>query len=293
MSLWRSRTSPRGSGCGAGRSPPRQEARHGRRGAERLAQRAADRRAKGRARIRSTGPPSSRRATGDSCRMVEGPIRAWLSAARVLNGSDLLLVTGRPPMCAPGAAHAVDGADLTTDDIAARRGRSSGTAPGSVRGRRSHRSRVFGRRARALSHESPLRARPRGGGHPRPADGGAGARRSSDSATTSRPWRGCRAACYWSAARPDRARPRRWLRSSARSTPTTIATSSPSRIRSNTNTRTGAAWWSRWRSAWTRPVFPSALRSALRQAPDVIVIGEMRDTESIRIACGARQKPGT
>src|SRR5439155_27024143 len=35
------------------------------------------------------------------------------------------------------------------------------------------------------------------------------------------------------------------------------------------------------------PDFPTALRSALRQAPDVIVIGEMRDPETMRIALGA------
>jgi twitching motility protein PilT len=35
------------------------------------------------------------------------------------------------------------------------------------------------------------------------------------------------------------------------------------------------------------PDFPSALRSALRQSPDVIVIGEMRDPETIQIALAA------
>jgi twitching motility protein PilT len=35
------------------------------------------------------------------------------------------------------------------------------------------------------------------------------------------------------------------------------------------------------------PDFPTALRSALRQAPDVIVIGEMRDPETMRIALTA------
>ena len=35
------------------------------------------------------------------------------------------------------------------------------------------------------------------------------------------------------------------------------------------------------------PDFPTALRSALRQAPDVIVIGEMRDPETMRIALAA------
>jgi twitching motility protein PilT len=35
------------------------------------------------------------------------------------------------------------------------------------------------------------------------------------------------------------------------------------------------------------PDFPSALRAALRQAPDVIVVGEMRDPETMRIALAA------
>ena len=37
------------------------------------------------------------------------------------------------------------------------------------------------------------------------------------------------------------------------------------------------------------PDFPTALRSALRQAPDVIVIGEMRDPETMRIALAAAE----
>jgi twitching motility protein PilT len=37
------------------------------------------------------------------------------------------------------------------------------------------------------------------------------------------------------------------------------------------------------------PDFPTALRAALRQAPDVIVIGEMRDPETMRIALGAAE----
>jgi twitching motility protein PilT len=35
------------------------------------------------------------------------------------------------------------------------------------------------------------------------------------------------------------------------------------------------------------PDFPTALRSALRQAPDIIVVGEMRDPETMRIALAA------
>jgi twitching motility protein PilT len=37
------------------------------------------------------------------------------------------------------------------------------------------------------------------------------------------------------------------------------------------------------------PDFPTALRSAVRQAPDVLVIGEMRDHESMRIALAAAE----
>lgn len=37
------------------------------------------------------------------------------------------------------------------------------------------------------------------------------------------------------------------------------------------------------------PDFPTALRSALRQAPDVIVVGEMRDPETARIALSAAE----
>jgi twitching motility protein PilT len=37
------------------------------------------------------------------------------------------------------------------------------------------------------------------------------------------------------------------------------------------------------------PDFPTALRAALRQAPDVLVIGEMRDPESMRIALAAAE----
>ena len=37
------------------------------------------------------------------------------------------------------------------------------------------------------------------------------------------------------------------------------------------------------------PDFPAALRAALRQAPDVIVVGEMRDAETMRIALAAAE----
>jgi twitching motility protein PilT len=37
------------------------------------------------------------------------------------------------------------------------------------------------------------------------------------------------------------------------------------------------------------PDFPTALRAALRQAPDIIVVGEMRDTDTMRIAVSAAE----
>ncbi|HKV27155.1 MAG TPA: ATPase, T2SS/T4P/T4SS family [Candidatus Acidoferrales bacterium] len=37
------------------------------------------------------------------------------------------------------------------------------------------------------------------------------------------------------------------------------------------------------------PDFPTALRAALRQAPDVLVVGEMRDPETMRIAVAAAE----
>jgi len=37
------------------------------------------------------------------------------------------------------------------------------------------------------------------------------------------------------------------------------------------------------------PDFPTALRAALRQAPDIIVVGEMRDPETMRIALAAAE----
>ena len=37
------------------------------------------------------------------------------------------------------------------------------------------------------------------------------------------------------------------------------------------------------------PDFPTALRGALRQAPDIIVVGEMRDAETMQIALAAAE----
>ena len=53
--------------------------------------------------------------------------------------------------------------------------------------------------------------------------------------------------------------------------------------------RTSAASSTSARSAPTRPSFAEALRGALRQDPDVILLGEMRDLETIATALTAAE----
>ena len=57
-------------------------------------------------------------------------------------------------------------------------------------------------------------------------------------------------------------------------------TSSPSRTRSSSSTRTSAAWSTSARSARTPTTFAAALKHALRQDPDIILVGELRDLET-------------
>ena len=69
----------------------------------------------------------------------------------------------------------------------------------------------------------------------------------------------------------------------------TAVTSSPSKIRSNTSTRTASCLIEQVEIGIDAPDFPTALRAAVRQAPDVIVVGEMRDPETMRIALQAAE----
>ncbi len=62
------------------------------------------------------------------------------------------------------------------------------------------------------------------------------------------------------------------------------STSSRSRTRSSTCTRTRAAWSTSARSARDTQNFKRALKYILRQDPDVVLIGEMRDLETIEAA---------
>ena len=90
-----------------------------------------------------------------------------------------------------------------------------------------------------------------------------------------------------SPARPAPANPPRWRRWSITRTRTGAITSSPSRTRSNSCTRARTAWSTTAKSAFTRKSFASALRGALREDPDIILVGEMRDLETIELAITA------
>ena len=69
-------------------------------------------------------------------------------------------------------------------------------------------------------------------------------------------------------------------------------TSSPSRTRSRSSTTTSWPASTSASSAPTPPTGRSALRAAMRQDPDVILIGEMRDAETVKAgAVGRRDRP--
>ena len=93
----------------------------------------------------------------------------------------------------------------------------------------------------------------------------------------------------WSPDPRAAANPPRWPPSSTRSTKKRPATSSPSKIPSSFCTRTSAP---RFISANCTPIlrsFALALRAALRQAPKLILVGEMRDRETIEVALEAAE----
>lgn len=222
--------------------------------------------------------------------MLQGALHAWLSATRRLNGSDLLLVTGRPPMVrAGGSLHAVDGGNLTAEDITratvalvpARLKPSfdAGDAidlafsAGDLGRFRMNLHFERGRMAaaiRALPTAVPTLA---------------SLAFSHDVSLLGRLPRGLLLVCGPTGAGKT----------------TTVAA-----IVNEINTHQdrhivtiedpveyehthGRSVVEQVEIGVDAPSFPVALRGALRQAPDVIVIGEMRDTESIRIAVTAAE----
>ena len=57
----------------------------------------------------------------------------------------------------------------------------------------------------------------------------------------------------------------------------------------NSCTSRKSAWLTSARCTATRTAFAEALRSALREDPDIILVGEMRDLETIRLALTAAE----
>ena len=196
---------------------------------------------------------AARQASADAA--DTSAVVSWLRAVREADGSDLLLVPGRPP-----TVRASGRLLRLSEGALDQRRRGAAVVPfvprrleERYRGRRSGRSRLHASPARTLPDEPASRAGPRGGGDSRAADAHSASCGASTSRTTSRSWRGCRAAWCSSADRPARERPRRSRRLSKTSTPAKRVTSSPSRIRSSTSIRTAAASSSRWRSASMPP----------------------------------------
>ena len=127
---------------------------------------------------------------------------------------------------------------------------------------------------RRLPPDPPRDPRARGA---RPA---AGAARSSP---------GSRAASSSSPARPARASRPRWRRWSTSSTASARSTSSRSRTRSSSCTRHKSCIVNQREIGADADDFSLALKSALREDPDVILVGEMRDLETMSTALTAAE----
>ena len=102
-------------------------------------------------------------------------------------------------------------------------------------------------------------------------------------------WPSSRAAWCSSPARPAPARPRRWPAWSTTSTPTARSTSSRSRTRSRSCTSDKLSMINQREVRLDTADFAVALRAAMRQDPDVILVGEMRDTETVKAALAAAE----
>ena len=92
------------------------------------------------------------------------------------------------------------------------------------------------------------------------------------------------AAWWWSPARPAPANPPPWRPWWITPTRTAATTSSPSKTRSSSCTRARTASSTTAKSACIPSRSPSALRGALREDPDIILVGELRDLETIELA---------
>ena len=225
---------------------------------------------------------------------VSMDLNAVLRHAVEAGASDVHLKVGQPPVLrfdgelAPVAEHAASGRGGPPGRPRPGDGLHA-AAPGALRGDRRPRHRVRTARPSALPRERLPAARrdlvrvPR---HPdeipsyddlRLPPGVGAARRASTAASCSSP------------ARPARARRRRSRRCSTTSTRSAASTSSRSRTRSRSSTATRAASSTSARSGSTPESFGQALRRVLRQDPDVILIGELRDAETAQVALQAAE----
>ena len=92
-----------------------------------------------------------------------------------------------------------------------------------------------------------------------------------------------------SPAPPAAARRPRWRRCSMRSTKTRRSTSSRWKIRSNSCIRRCKATFNQRELGHDFNNYPNGLRAALRQAPKVILVGEMRDRATVEVALMAAE----
>ena len=211
-----------------------------------------------------------------------------LLRAMVAEGaSDLHLAGGqRPRWRIDGDMREIADAPRLAPDavLAPARPGAARAQPAGVRRLERHRLRPRHPRARPLPRQPVPRPRAASGrcsatSRPRSSASSSSACRrwSPASATSPRAW-------SWSPAPPAAAsRPpsRPW---STASTAPARSTSSPSRTRSSSSTPRARRWSTSARSAPTPTSFARALRAALREDPDIVLVGEMRDLETVSMA---------
>ena len=215
-------------------------------------------------------------------------LRSWLARSSTVPASDLLLVAGAPPSlrvdglscrCSKRRSAARRSKTRSLPALAphARRMyRETGIADGSFRTADLGRFRINLHRERGRAAAAIRACRRRCRGSPRSA-----CRRASKRSPA------CRAGSCWSAARPGSGKTTTLAalvneinRREARHIITIedpIEYEHPHRTVVVEQIEIGV----------DAPDFPTALRAALRQAPDIIVVGEMRDPETMQIAVAA------
>ncbi len=215
----------------------------------------------------------------------------WLRQVRDQDGSDLLLVAGLPPLArVKGQVSRLHG------DTVERRGhRECGLAGRAIpparplSRRRRDRSRVHAERARALSHEPAPRARTsrrRPFAHcptriPRVSD----LHFSHDIALLAELPRGLVLVCGPTGSGKTTTLAALIAEINARHARHIVTVEDPIEYEH----AHGRSVIEQVEIGIDAPDFPTALRAAMRQAPDVIVVGEMRDPETMRIALAAAE----